>query len=388
MTKRHLTLTTCMWGDWHTSAFLDIMLPTALAPGNIPAAADLFDVTYQIMVDRPTYQKLDGHPLVKRLMEFCRLEAAVASDDMSLHFNHHVEWFHKATALAKSKGSLLAFIPPDVAWSNNSIGSMAWALKAGAAGVAGPHFRVTDETFRPALFSEWMSGFSRPEPIGIPPGNLVWLGAEHMHPLSCAAMAGSRHGRIALEMMWRVPNEGFILRQGCRELTAFDPGRIDLTQLWYAAGNTKPEDLHIVTDSDEMMMLSLHPVNRDLLLYHRNKSIVGADIALQMIHEQNDTPLNEHFAAQTMRLHYGAMSEQRWRHVEAESDRVMSEAVHFWKTFKQVYCDRDERAQRTEENFAPILNEVMIDYAKGRGVSDPVPASLERWALPQAEAAE
>ncbi len=317
-------LTTCVWGDLHIDAMMASMVPTLLAPGNLPELARLFDVNYRISTTHRDAARLRKHPLIVAIQGHVKVEFVVATDEEAPGHIHHVNWYHQAIAEARSKGALVAFLPPDVTWSGVTLGNMGRHMANGRAGTAMPYVRVISESILPTVTA------LRQSPLGaidISGRELMRLAIEHMHPLSAVASDTSRHGRPSLEMLWHVPGEGLLLRNMVRELFSFDPSRLDITHLWYAGRGAEPEDIHIVTDSDEMLMLSFAPLMKDIALFLQGRPIVGEDTARQSLHPLNDTPLNPHFAEQNIRLHYAEITPERWIAVEALADAEFGQSI-------------------------------------------------------------
>lgn len=317
------TITTCVWGSWHTDMMAQVMLPTLLAPGNLPALCEKFDVTYRISTTPRDCDIISELPALRDLRTYCQVELVCATEISDPGAIHHVKWYHQAIADARNAGSMVALVPPDVAWSSNTFGNMARHMAAGRLATAMPYLRVVSETAIPALKAKIASDGI----LDIAPGDLVRFGVEHLHPLTAVATDGGRHGRPSLEMLWRVPGEGLLLRHMVRELSSFDPSRLSVTHFWYADQVGDESLVHNVTDSDDMLMLSFAPLMKDIPLYLHQHKIDGFDIARSSLHPLNDTPLNPYFAKHYTRLHYGRMTESVWRRTERRSDAVFKNAL-------------------------------------------------------------
>jgi uncharacterized surface protein with fasciclin (FAS1) repeats len=214
-------------------------------------------------------------------------------------------------------------------------------MLGGKIGSAIPYLRVISETCGPDIDARGQGA-----PVTLAPGETVRLGVRHMHPLSAAVLHGSPHGRPSLEIMWRVADEGLLLRHMTRELFVFDPSRIKATQIWYAAEGCKIDDFHVVTDSDDMLMLSFAPLAKDTYLYIPDHPVTPIDLARQSLHPLNDNPMTSDFARHRVRLHYGTMEDRRWRRSELRSDKFVNQAVmmreflRIWSTLEAHGCRR------------------------------------------------
>jgi hypothetical protein len=357
-------LTTCVWGPWHLDIMGQIMLPTLLAPGNLPALVAQYDVRYRISTTHTGKARIQALPVFKKLAAAAMVDIVVGTDAEQPAPIHHVNWYHKAVQDARERGALCAFVPPDVAWANGTFDHMGAVMAAGKLGTAMPYLRVISETCSSemAVMAKSMNGT-----LSIPPGELVRLGLRHLHPLTAAAMAHGRHGRPSLEMLWRVPGEGLLLRHMVRELFSFDPQHVTLTHLWYAGTGCTGNDIHIVRDSDEMIMLSFAPLLKDIPIYIPDHSVDAIDLARSSLHPWNDSPLNGEFPRHHIRLHHGPVTESRWRRVERCSDvefkkaMVMRDVMRVWSAIKDEDCSRAARLISLALQCTPLARRWPVD---------------------------
>ncbi len=344
---REVHLTTCVWGPWHLDVMQHAMWPTLLSPNNLPALVGGFDTVYRIATTPDDRARMISWPIYRRLAETVRVE--FVTERANPDITYHVDWYHQAIAQARAARALCLFLPPDVAWSDGTLGHAGDAFAAGKIASAMPYLRVVSETALAELRPQAPSA----SPLTIPPGDLVRFAIRHLHPLSAAALADGMHSRPSLEAIWRVSGEGLLFRHMVRELFAFDPNRIELTHLWYAGGGCRIEDVHVVTDSDDMFMLSFAPRLKDMTIYIPRHAVTPMDLGRQSLHPLNDTALTSAFARQPVRLHYGAMDDTRWRRAERRSDGffkqaiVMREALRLWAALKQHGCGGAQRLLST-----------------------------------------
>jgi hypothetical protein len=344
--RPNIDLTTCVWGAWHLRAWERAMVPTLLSERNLPLLARRTDVRYRVASTRSGVARIAATPSYARLKELCPVELVVVSEAEAPPTQLHVDWYHRAVEDARSAGSFCLFAPPDVAWSDGTFAEVAASIEAGRAAAAMPYLRVVSETCLTELEARAEPG----GPLRLPPGELVRLGVRHLHPLSAAALAGGRHGRPSLEMFWRVPGEGLVMRHAVRELFFFDPRRVQVSHLWYALDGCAAGELDVVDDSDRMMMLSLAPLMKDLPLYIPERGVTPMDVARQTLHPLNDTPFTSLFAGRSIRLHYGEMTPARWRRAERRSEiafkqvLVLRDLLRVWAALEGHPCRTARRA--------------------------------------------
>jgi uncharacterized surface protein with fasciclin (FAS1) repeats len=282
-------------------------------------------------------------PIYRQLAETVKIEWV--TEQAAPEIAYHVAWYHQAAAAARAGGAYCIFVPPDVAWSDGTFAHAADVIVAAKLGAAMPYLRVVHETCLPDVASRTDAG----SPIAIAPGDLVGLAVRHMHPLSAAVIADGVHSHPSLEVLWRVPGEGLVFRHMARELFLFDPGRIELTRLWYAGEGCTIADIHVVTDSDDMFMLSFAPRLKDIPIYIPRHAVTPMDLARQSLHPLNDNPLTSEFARRAVRLHYGPMTERRWRVPKIRSDGfikqaiVMREFLRIWRAIQDRGCAHASR---------------------------------------------
>ena len=318
-----------MWGEWHLDAMRRVMLPTLLSPGNLPAIRRRFPLRYRIATTPADRRRIEAWPIFSRLA--AAVEVEWITENASPDITYHIEWYKRSLSDAKAANAYCFMAYPDVAWSDGLLNRCADAVAAGKVGVAIPYLRVISETFVPDIASQ--AGDAE---IALSGSELVRLGMRHMHPLSVAAMAGGQHALPSLEVSWRVPGQGVLLREVSRELSMVDTERLQANQYWNAIDSANPQSLHVAADSDDMLMLSIAPLFKDFHVYIPHHSLQPIDMARVSLHPANNNPLVKHFAAHRIRLHYHGLEEDRWREVERRADNFIGQAL-FMREFVRIW---------------------------------------------------
>jgi hypothetical protein len=81
MSGNSVRLVTFAWGRDYLDNLLDFALPAALAPGNLPALAAVFDCTVAIVTEDKLFNYVRAHPIIKKLEQVCPV-ALVPLDDL------------------------------------------------------------------------------------------------------------------------------------------------------------------------------------------------------------------------------------------------------------------------------------------------------------------
>jgi len=95
-----------------------------------------------------------------------------------------------------------------------------------------------------------------------------------------------------------------------------------------------------------MFMLSFAGLLKYSPIYIPDHAIDAMDVARSSLHPLNDSPFNGDFPRHRIRLHYGTMTEPRWRRVERRSDVtfkqviVLRDAIRVWSALKESGATR------------------------------------------------
>src|SRR6266852_5772804 len=120
-TKRIL-LSVTFWGQWHTYVFTDILLPSMLTPGNLPALAENFEIEFHILTTAANRRALEtsaGFASLKKLASIDIVEKDSLSADQKFHIHH--EWWNTSRQRAFQRDAFLGFIPPDICISDGTL---------------------------------------------------------------------------------------------------------------------------------------------------------------------------------------------------------------------------------------------------------------------------
>jgi hypothetical protein len=311
MAAADILIVTVVWGDWHLGAYLDVNLPTLLAPGNFPALFARHAGRYQIHTRPADVARLRGDPAFQRLSALVPTEIRLIEDAAKLAdpIATHVEIWTDAIAEAKAQGRFALLMPPDVLWSDGSFGHVADLLAEGKYAIHAALPRVTANTFLPAFRARFDP---RAGAIALSGGALMTLALEHLHPLMAAYSRTSRYFPYHGEMMiWPVAGEGLAVRSFAREPLIYDPGRIRLNEAQLIADPIPSDRFHMIADSDRLLGLSLAPLGKDVAWHCAPWRASTAELARWWL--DYDSPANDGVGGVTVRWHTGPVSEDRWR---------------------------------------------------------------------------
>ena len=374
---------TVVWGSWHVGAFLDVNLPSLLAPGNLPAFAARHKVIYRIFTSARDIERITSSPAFKQAqalvsMELIECPVENAQNPIAVH---HVLW-RRSIDEARDAGAMILFVPPDVIWANGSYAHVADLAAQGKRAIFMTYVRVTQETCVPEVRRRFVSPAS--PVINASSNELVDLAMRHIHPLTITYMRHSSNFPVHPEfVLWPVSGEGLLMRVLVREMFAYDPNLIDLNQQALVAHKVDSDLVHYITDSDDLFSLSLAPAEKDIEWYFKPQTLDVLEVARWWLNY--DSPINDLVASKYFYIHSGPRTPDRWRKVELESDVLLQRMIGTREILRILsVMDRPE-LQRARQIVASALVEAklarMIRLA-GRGtLLIPRNAAILRWML-------
>jgi hypothetical protein len=341
-------LSTCVWGPWHLDMLTRVVWPCLLSEGNLPALTRQCSTAHRICTTRRDQSKLKELQIFQLISQLVPIEF-IDTPTENPEPQFHMDRFVVAMQEARDAGAIFFNLWPDVVFADCTLGNAALAMGKDVAGCLLPSFRVVSETCVADVFETF--GKAPDAPISISAGELVRLGVRHMHPLSATGVANAIHGRPDTGLMFRIPGEGFVSRTSPNWLFV-DPQRFDITA--DGAITTNASDaaslVHIVTDSDDLVFLSLAPLYKELETFRPHHANDALDIArLTMLPHVRVSPFIEPLDQVCTRLHYGSMTEATWQPVVERSDAVFRSVrmkrtfIHLWELLKAHGCRQAAR---------------------------------------------
>jgi hypothetical protein len=313
-----ILIVTVVWGAWHLRAFLDVNLPTLLAPGNFPALFAKYRGVYRIYTRLDDIEQIKGAPTFQRLSELVPVALEIIEDERRLQrpIETHVEIWRDAVAEAARIRSLALLMPPDVLWSNGSFAHVADLLGHGKRQIYSAFFRVVSNSFLPAFRRRFGE---HPDQVAVSGDDLVGLCLEHVHPIMAAHARDSRYFPYHPEMaVWPVPNQGLAVRVFARELMLYDPRRVRLGSSQLIVGEVPWDELHMVSDSDHLFGVSLAPFGKDAS-WHRTPWLASTrEVARWWL--EYDSPANDYVAGVQVRWHFRPIDERHWQPCKIGAD--------------------------------------------------------------------
>lgn len=290
-------LTTAVWGAWHIDAYLRVTLPTLLAHGNLPALIRDHNCVYRLFTTTTSRERIERAEPVNHLRRIMRVDVTEITSDDHLASDAHLEAWQAVVDEAVKADALVVSLHPDTPWSNGSFAFMSEQMAKGKQAFVVPNIRVVSETIMPALEAS-----RRGETISISGGRMAAMALSHFHPLGGAMVPQTGYSATATEVYWAVKGKGVSLRHASRPAIAANPRSVPLDIEFYTRKIDDIDSVLNVTESDQMLMLSLAPLFKDFGLLTPEHKATPLLVGRWCAHPQNDTPLKDFFSGQELRM--------------------------------------------------------------------------------------
>lgn len=331
------------WGERYRRYFVDRLLPSLLAPNNLPLLRAFQGHRFLIATTPEDWAAFIDLPIMKRLREYATPtlieisqpdnHTAAGSGDAYLHQNVVQKLLVIAAFQSKAYGCLLC---PDFIISDGMVASLIRHAQAGHHLVLCPALRQTEESAISELTSRgYLPRESTPAetgmPIIVPPRALSDIMVRCLHPEMAIFEEGAPgQPPLAPFRYWRLPDHsGMILHtfQGIPVL--MDYGVVQhhdiacLEHNWlevvYVARNFGNKgEFHVVQDSDEFCIMSLTPATTRQMTTNATFSAVLRPhggfirrllVALSISYHTAGMPLKKQLFAHSLRWHAGDLDD-------------------------------------------------------------------------------
>jgi hypothetical protein len=320
--RRRCVIVTVLWGDWHRQMFLDVNLPTLLAPGNLPTLAAGLDCEYLVYTTRQDADLMMRSRAFDRLRSLMGVSFKLFEPSKTQHpIALQTDIWLAATGYARRRGAFMLFMPPDVAWADGSFAQLRAALEGGKRAIFMTYPRVTSETIVSALIERFPRNSD--DAIIIPPNDMMALTIAHIHPLMGAHARSAMHFSVHPEMvLWPIEGDGFLLRLLARELFCFEPGGYPLNQNSLLARMPPTDEIHVFADSREFLGISFTPFWKDMEWYLRRRPLDPLFVGRWWTNY--DSPVNDYISAVDFRFTCGRGSEPQWSRASRQAANLLA----------------------------------------------------------------
>jgi hypothetical protein len=258
-----------VWGSSYLRQCLEVLLPSLLAAGNLPAVAAAIPAVFIVFTRERDMPAIRRHPAWQKLAGLC--EARLEPLDELLSEAHSVvltlvyaRAIRSAGYPARDTGFLL--LVADYVMADGALREVLRRLQNGADAVLAGNFQISAEAAHRRLAAP-----APGEALTISPRALVRLGLEALHPATSACLAGgpaasqaAAHDAQANRVFWRAGRDGLVGRFYLLHMIAVRPETLDVCIAAPCDYSFVPEfcrsgRVETITDSDAYMVAEVQP---------------------------------------------------------------------------------------------------------------------------------
>ena len=260
-----------VWGTRYLKQFVDVGLPTLLAPGNLPALAKALPCEFVLLTSDEDAEQFATHPAYTYLQTVCdvRLESIndlITGDNYSTTITLAFERAVRAAG-PEMTDTCFFFLISDYLMADGSLANALARMQAGVSGLLAGNFQVAGEDAR----GTFRRTFDRGGPvISLPARQLVKWALAHLHPMTVANMADFPLVRSAHSnrLFWGVDEDTIIGRFYLMHMLCIRPEVTDFVIGSSCDYSFVPEmcpsgHVEALTDSDEYLVVEMQPTGHE-----------------------------------------------------------------------------------------------------------------------------
>lgn len=260
-----------VWGYAYIRKFMEVALPTWLAPGNLPAIAQMAPTEFVFLTSREDELYLRSHPGFKRLSQVCKTRVHFV-DHLITGNNYSTTITLSYLEAVRATGddmldTCFLFLVSDYIVADGSFRKVVERILAGRSGVQVGNFQVVEED---AL--AWLTDKQQTQPtaLKLAPRELMKWALSHLHPATVANTVDYpiTHNAHTNRLFWRFDNQTLIGRFYLMHMIAIRPETRDFIigsscDYSFIPEMCPSDNVEIIADSDDYLVIELQPRNHE-----------------------------------------------------------------------------------------------------------------------------
>lgn len=250
-----------VWGEEYVSRFLTYSLPSQLTKGNLQSMP-LQDSIYHIITQRDDLKTIRESRAVARLSQLIKVEVDTFTPTASV-YPSMTACHNWGIERRKHEDVAYVFSCADTVFGANSFKHMHEIQMQGKRAIMAGSARVLQEEFLPVLQGLVREGAIE---LDLPHRRLMKAAFDHLHPLAVAHICKNEVNYTPSIFLWEVGNEGLL--EHCfhlhpllvRPTDKTCRAKITVDDDFLVRAVPDFEDIHIVTDSDDLCFIDLTPL--------------------------------------------------------------------------------------------------------------------------------
>ncbi|TAK76566.1 MAG: hypothetical protein EPO11_04050 [Gammaproteobacteria bacterium] len=204
-----------IWGERYIKDFLELSLPSLLAPGNVPALASHYPVRFVFLTRTRDVDVFSDHPAIQKLKTYCEVDY-LSLDDLITIENYSTTLTLALDRAIRSTGKKMLktyflILMADYIMADGSLKGLMKYIQAGYSGICAGNFQVLKEETKEFFLSQVDQAN---HVMQISPRALLKYSLEHLHPVTVSSVynQGVLHNYRANRFLYRHSSEVLVGR--------------------------------------------------------------------------------------------------------------------------------------------------------------------------------
>ena len=260
-----------VWGRRFVRQFLELGLPTLLAPGNVAALAAKLPTRFVILTRLDDEDYIRHHPAFRRLCEVCPTEIRII-DHLITGSNYSTTITLGYTEAIRAAGddmldTCFFFLVSDYIVADGSFASVLERMMDGTSGVLVGNFQVVLEEALPWLQEQLNRSRTM---LAMPPRELLQWALNYLHPTTVANTVNIplSHNTHTNRLFWQVDSNTLLARFYLMHMICVRPETTDFIIGSSCDYSFIPElcpsnNVEVITDFDEYLVIEMQPLQHE-----------------------------------------------------------------------------------------------------------------------------
>ena len=256
-----------VWGYSFVRQFLEFGLRTMLAPGNVPALAEMLPCEFIILTSYEDEPFLRQHPTFRQLSDICKVDVRLI-DHLITGTNYSTTITLAYTEAIRAEGPALVdtcffLLVSDYIVADGSFRNVLKRVMAGANGIQVGNFQVAEQDAMPWLQDQLQTV---PGALSLSPRTLMRWALSHLHPATVANIVNYplNNNIHTNRLFWRVDGDALIGRFYLMHMICIRPELEDFVVGASCDYSFIPEmcpsgNVEIISDSDDYLVIEMQP---------------------------------------------------------------------------------------------------------------------------------
>ena len=363
---------TPVWGREYTRCFVDVCLPSLLAPGNIPSLKSEGQCVYNIYTtpdDLMVIQNAPAFELLRRCLPVFFHPISQKVEQITNQYFVQSDCYRRGIRAAGEADAGIMFLNADVVVADGGIQGLTKILRSGKRAILALGIRLNKNGVTTLLLEHHRS--SAGAVISVKPRELAALALPNMHQITKAHLFhGEGEDMHPAGLFWRVGDEGLLAH--CFHLHPLvvcptvknAPFSITIDEDYLMTSCPDTNDHYIIQDSDEFLACELTDETRKINTFPRTNDL--REIA-RWAHFNANTS-HRVLIRHAIKIHAGQSDLSAWSETEMEAQKVVEEVLAHLRSDVEARSElvmnnvlrptqgSSEAAER-EESFGELLAE-------------------------------